>query len=294
MLFSSSLVMAVAYKDTDKDLSPERITLFSIDEETRIICSSSPFASQIKSAKLNKKRIVVLEGNSIHIFSNPNMELLHSIEVTNLNVDKMCLSSSSDYRCYLCYCPDSAEGFVKIFNLITLSYEIKIKAHRTAINRIAISNDGQKLATCSEKGTVIRVFNLESGEKIGTFKRGITYATIYSLFFSADNERLVLSSDTGTFHVFNLQLKAEEGMFGGLFQKVLPKEYKDTVAERAELSCKQTEIKCRHLAFFRAKFNNHICLFGENGAMCVYEVDYKNAEADVVVSSDLTKKRLTE
>ncbi|AET39030.1 phosphoinositide binding protein ATG18 Ecym_3559 [Eremothecium cymbalariae DBVPG len=95
-------------------------------------------------------------------------------------------------------------GDVILFNLQTLQPTMVIEAHKGEIAALSLSKDGTLLATASEKGTIIRVFSVETCAKVYQFRRG-TYATrIYSLSFSDDNELLAASSSNKTVHIFKL------------------------------------------------------------------------------------------
>lgn len=98
----------------------------------------------------------------------------------------------------------SRVGDVIIFNAKTLQPYCVIEAHKATLAAIALSSDGLLLASASVKGTIIRVFSVETGQKLYQFRRG-TYGTkIYSLSFSSDNKFLTASSATETVHIFKL------------------------------------------------------------------------------------------
>jgi autophagy-related protein 18 len=64
---------------------------------------------------------------------------------------------------------------------------------------------GKKVATASEKGTVIRVFSIPEGKRLFEFRRGVARcATISSLNFSPEANFLSVSSNTQTIHIFKL------------------------------------------------------------------------------------------
>lgn len=95
-------------------------------------------------------------------------------------------------------------GDVIVFNLQTLQPTMVIEAHKGEIAALKLSADGTLLATASEKGTIIRVFNVENGSKVYQFRRG-TYSTkISSLSFSKDNQFLAVCSSSKTVHIFKL------------------------------------------------------------------------------------------
>lgn len=60
------------------------------------------------------------------------------------------------------------------------------------------------LATASDKGTVIRVFSLPDGKKMGEYRRGTKSARVHSINFNPAGTLLAVSSDTETVHIYNL------------------------------------------------------------------------------------------
>ncbi|KAJ2804508.1 Phosphatidylinositol 3,5-bisphosphate-binding protein [Coemansia guatemalensis] len=86
-----------------------------------------------------------------------------------------------------------------------------VAAHSTSISALAVSADGSMVASASEKGTLIRIFDTVSGRLLHELRRGVDRADIYSIAFSPDNTRLCVSSDKGTVHVFNLEAKQNAG-----------------------------------------------------------------------------------
>lgn len=95
-------------------------------------------------------------------------------------------------------------GDVILFNLKTLQPTMVIEAHKGEIAALALSFDGSLLATASEKGTIIRVFNVETGVKMYQFRRGTYPTRIHSMCFSSDNQFLAVTCSTKTIHIFKL------------------------------------------------------------------------------------------
>lgn len=79
-----------------------------------------------------------------------------------------------------------------------------ISAHQTALSCIAMNSEGTLLATASEKGTIIRVFELPSARKLYQFRRGSMPARIYCMSFNDTSTLLCVSSATETVHIFKL------------------------------------------------------------------------------------------
>ena len=60
------------------------------------------------------------------------------------------------------------------------------------------------LATASDKGTIVRIFEVATGTKLYQFRRGTYPTKIYSLRFSADDKYVLATSSSLTVHIFRL------------------------------------------------------------------------------------------
>lgn len=80
-----------------------------------------------------------------------------------------------------------------------------IPAHDSPLAALSFNPSGTRIATASEKGTVIRVFSIVDSVKLYEFRRGVKRCvSISSLGFSTDSSFLCCSSNTETVHVFRL------------------------------------------------------------------------------------------
>ena len=81
-----------------------------------------------------------------------------------------------------------------------------ISAHDSPLAALSISPCGGRVASASEKGTVIRVFSAADGRRLYELRRGLARTvSIYSLAFSPCGAFLACSSNTETVHVFRLE-----------------------------------------------------------------------------------------
>ena len=86
---------------------------------------------------------------------------------------------------YLAYPGSATSGEVYIYDVLNLRAVQVIEAHSSPIGCLALSPTGDRLATASQKGTVLRVFGMPSGEKLYELRRGLqTSAQIFSMSFS--------------------------------------------------------------------------------------------------------------
>lgn len=80
-----------------------------------------------------------------------------------------------------------------------------LRAHNGALRQVALSPNAGLLATASEQGTLVRVFDIKTLDQLGEFRRGVEKAIIYGLAFSEGDRWLGTTSDKGTIHIFDLR-----------------------------------------------------------------------------------------
>ncbi|TRY69087.1 hypothetical protein TCAL_09654 [Tigriopus californicus] len=202
-LFSSSLV-AIVSRET-----PRRLRVCHFKKGTEI-CNYS-YNSKILSVKMNRSRLVVCLEESLFVHNIRDMKVLHTIRDTPPNPSGLCALSTNSDNCFLAYPGHSSVGELQIFDAMNLSSKTMIPAHTSNLVAIAFSPSGTRVATASDKGTVIRVFNVNSGTKLYELRRGLKRtAHIYSLSFSPCGRFLACSSNTETVHIFRLEEQPRE------------------------------------------------------------------------------------
>jgi WD40 repeat protein len=149
MLYTTNLVLLVGLVEFG-DFSPKKVTIWNMTQST-VLCSSWPFTSKIHIAKINKKRMIICERNMMHIYATGEMKVLHSIDINNVTLGKLVISSNSDVNNFVCFSSSQDEGLVKVFDILYLNWKTSIKAHNSPILRMSLNNEGNLLATCSCK-----------------------------------------------------------------------------------------------------------------------------------------------
>lgn len=201
-LFSSSLTALVSNQ------APRKLRVCHFKKGTEI-CSYS-FADTIQAVKLNRVRLIVCLEESIYIHNMRDMKVLHTIRDVPSNPEGLCALSSDNENSFLAYPGSSITGEVQIFDTLNLKLGTMISAHESPLAAMAFDMTGTKLATASNKGTVIRVHNVIDGTRLFEFRRGVRRAaTIHSLAFSPDAMFLAASSNTETIHIFRLSTSRE-------------------------------------------------------------------------------------
>ncbi|KAM7232696.1 hypothetical protein CapIbe_017457 [Capra ibex] len=196
-LFSSSLVVVVSHT------KPRQMNVYHFKKGTEI-CNYS-YSGNILSIRLNRQRLLVCLEESIYIHNIKDMKLLKTILDIPANPTGLCALSINHSNSYLAYPGSLTTGEIVLYDGHSLKAVCTIAAHEGTLAAIAFNSSGSRLASASEKGTVIRVFSVPDGQKLYEFRRGMKrYVAISSLAFSMDSQFLCASSNTETVHIFKL------------------------------------------------------------------------------------------
>jgi WD40 repeat protein len=150
--------------------------------------------------------VVVLE-KYVYVYNFDKLERIRKYETCPNNKGLVALSPIDE--CVLAF-PHTTKGVVRV-ELLDSDKSHLINAHDSNINCISLNFDGSRLATASEKGTLIRIFDTYTGAKLQEVRRGADRADIYSISFSPDSRFFCTSSDKGTIHIFALNNDTQNG-----------------------------------------------------------------------------------
>lgn len=185
---------------------PNKVMIWD-DHQNRCIGELS-FRSDVRAVKLRRDRVVVVLEYKIYVYNFSDLKLVDHIET----------ASNAKGLCELCpylsntvlVCPGLQRGHVRV-ELYDSKKTTLIPAHETSLACFALNFDGTLLATASEKGTLIRIFDTTTGRSLQELRRGADKAEIYSLAFNYTSKWLACSSDKGTVHVFSIALDGGKG-----------------------------------------------------------------------------------
>lgn len=209
MLFSSHLV---AHVGLGEGAASSQRCLRMINANTENLILQLHYRSAILAIKMNRERLVCVLDTSIYIHDISNMHTLHTIDPTPRNPKGICALSchpegteAAGVSSYLAFPASDTSGEVYVFDVVNLKMVSPIEAHDSPLSCLAFTPSGDKLATASSKGTVIRVFDPTNGTKLFELRRGLqTSAQIFSMAFNDQGTLLCVSSDKPTVHVFKL------------------------------------------------------------------------------------------
>ncbi|GAB7356952.1 hypothetical protein MBLNU459_g7795t1 [Dothideomycetes sp. NU459] len=191
------------------DLSPDKVELWDMVQVKKL--AELDMSEPVLGIRMTPKLFIVILINRTVC-----LEFALSSETNMLgfgDVRGLYHTANNPYA-LCCVCGDTialpgltsaqAQGQVQIINIAEKSKKI-VAAHDSPIRQIALSADGELLATASEQGTLIRVFSTKTQTKMHEFRRGVDAATTYGLAISPTKLFIASTSDKGTLHVFDLR-----------------------------------------------------------------------------------------
>ena len=244
MLFRTNLI-AITGHSTSPHYPPNKVLLW--DDHLQRTIGELSFRQKVLTTKMRRDRIVVVLRDRIYIYNFSDFALLDKvytgenqlglvgISMDNGGVGGSTTTTSGVERAedalgrdggrnngMVLACPSTQRGQVRV-ELYGLRRTKFVDAHESALGALALSVDGSLLATASERGTVIRLFDtrgvtiggsssaggrdestppVSSSVPLREFRRGVERATISCLTFSLDSNWLGCASDHGTVHIF--------------------------------------------------------------------------------------------
>lgn len=124
--------------------------------------------SEVKAVRINPERCIIVLETKIFLFNLADFRVLDILE-TCPNPKGLCAISAMRDTLVLAY-PTKKIGTVEV--MVEGEERRRIEAHKSTVCALELCPNGQKLATASEKGTIIRVFDVRNGECMQELRRG--------------------------------------------------------------------------------------------------------------------------
>ena len=179
---------------------PKNKVLIWDDHQTRPIGELS-FKSEVKAVRLRRDRIVCVLENKVYVYNFSDLRLEDQIATISNEHGLIALCPSSTDM--VLACPGLSRGSVRV-ELYNIKRKTFINAHESELAALALNLSGTRLATASDKGTLIRVYDTQTGALQQELRRGSDRAVIHSICFDQLCKYLACSSDKGTVHIFKL------------------------------------------------------------------------------------------
>ena len=152
------------------------------------------------------------------------------------------------------------KGTLVVHRIPSSAQPTTFRCCKSGIRWAAVSNDGKYIATTSEKGTIVRLWDI-SGKLIQESRRGFFSAKIEHVSFSPDSLFFCVCSNHQTAHIFKCEKNEEEGYF-------LPK---------AEIKVSLESSK--NIAAYILEGGHSLCLINDQGSCLIYSIDILTGES---------------
>ena len=187
--------------------SENKITIW--DDHQGIIIRQIRLNSNIIKVKIRDDTIIGIVIDKIYVININTLETIDIVETFN-NPHGIFSMSYHFIDFYIAFPHSKCKGKVQLENYI-VSKKIRkedkqklIQAHESNIAYITMNNEGTILATASDKGTLIRLFNVLKLEMITELRRGAKNVKINCLAFDLNTQYIGCTSDVGTVHIFDI------------------------------------------------------------------------------------------
>jgi|TARA_B110000211_G_scaffold233672_1_gene300538 WD40 repeat protein len=242
------------------------------DDNQKKTVGQIQFNSDIQHMQVYSGYIIISTKDTIYIYHFDNLQLLHTIPTNNneQGLFKTCIDK------HLLIYPDNNKMI--IYNWLE-NEKKEIECHNDYIELFTITKDASYIATCSKKGSLIRIFSIETLELITELRRGTDYVQIVNLSFNKDNSLLLCSSDKGTIHVFSLEDSItniqNKKIYGISYIKSVLPAYFDSQWSFSQIYLKNIKT---YNVFSKEKYN--IISVASNGCFYILTFDTQNSYSD--------------
>ena len=159
------------------------------------------FRTEVHAVRLRRDRVVVVLESKVFVYRFKDLKLLD--QITTVANPKGLVALCPEAKNNVLAVPGLNRGIIRI-ELYDIAKATLIKAHDAELAQFALNADGSRIASASEKGTLIRIWNCHNGDPLRELRRGMDRAEIYCIAFNPASTFVACSSDKGTVHIYSL------------------------------------------------------------------------------------------
>jgi WD40 repeat protein len=171
------------------------------DDNKKVILGEILYNQRIQNVDVTQKHIYVQTDKKLYIYQFDNLLLLKQLDCNNTTN-----FSISHKDTEIVVYPTLNTGEIGILDMKNENNYV-IQAHNSNIEQVIIDYKGKYIASASEKGTIIRMYDVETKKLLNEFRRGTEHVPIIQLAFHPNMTMLLVESDKGTIHIFNTEIE---------------------------------------------------------------------------------------
>lgn len=204
MLFKTNIFAMVTTSD-DATGGLNKVQIY--DDQKGKFVGELRSRNEVKGVVLRRDVIAMVCEYAIYVYTCDKLRVILHL-TTNANARGICALAPASEPWILC-CPGQSTGAVRVQVGADDRATHVFTAHRTGLAALSLTASAALLATASENGTVVKVFQTSDGQLMYRLRRSTRPATISCLTFSPDQRFLAEVSSSSTVHIFKLD--GEEG-----------------------------------------------------------------------------------
>lgn len=209
-ILNKTNLVAIIGTNNNRLYPSTKVTIW--DDITQGPIGLQSFKEEIVKTKIKTDKLFIVTNTRIHILDMSTFEeieqyVFYEGNTLGNNGNINMISLSSDPTNTVLAWPSTKDNEMGKTNikLYESNRYYTINCHKNNLQCIALNNKGTILATASNKGTLIRLFETSTGKLIQELRRGSTVATIQFITFSPNSKYLCVSSDRDSIHIFEIK-----------------------------------------------------------------------------------------
>lgn len=201
MLFKTNIFAMVTLADDDPTNGGLNKVQIWDDQKSKFV-GELRSKNEVKGVALRRDIIAMVCEYAIYVYTCDKLRVILHL-TTNANSRGLCVLAAASDPWILC-CPGQSTGAVRVQVGQDDRATHVFTAHQTALAALALNASGTLVATASEKGTVVKVFQASDGQLLYRLRRSARPAVISCLTFRSDDRFLAVASSSSTVHIFKL------------------------------------------------------------------------------------------
>ena len=289
-MYLTTNILALVGGGKNPKFSINKIIIWDDQKKRNNIIGELRFNSPVWNVKMKQDRLIGICQSKIYIFNINTLETLDMFDTYD-NINGIVGFSPGELICVLAF-PYESRGKVRIVNFNSLAQPPIITAHESKIACLCVNRNGTLLATSSDKGTLVRIFDVKDGKLLIELRRGAKNAEINCIIFDEYNKLVACASGTGTVHIFSIveamknnynenyysdqndgdETKNQKSFLSGFnFLHKLSSSYFGSEWSFAKLRLQE------HKSIISFLHNNTICALTSDGKYCLASFDPKKS-----------------
>lgn len=169
-------------------------------------------------------------------------------------------------------------GNLEIRNIDKPGQRINLKAHTNIIWQVSFSRSGNYVATCSRKGTMIRIWDTLSGSMACEIRRGFQKENLHDISFDDDDFWLICCNDGRAINIYDINKRIKKDTheeYSSPLDENILRRLVNYLSSR-EHSFAWIQIKCEERDKAIITSEGHIIYFSAKGVLKKYQFDKFN------------------